>query len=150
VRHSPGEHAEALHFLVLAHVFFQVPALPAQLGFPQLALHSRSQPPQLVLHDVIVRALAHGADRRVFDDRGRNDQKRNIQVSFTNDVQGFSQRELRHGKIRHNHVPGKTIERFLHGLAVVHAMGNHLKSATLERQLYQFGVVRRILDEKCS
>ena len=62
----------------------------------QLALDRGAEPAQVVLEDVVVRAGAHGLDRRVLADGARDDDERDVGVVVAEQAQGVGGAEALH------------------------------------------------------
>ena len=90
-------------------------SLGAGLGVAQFALDGRSQPRQIVLHQIIVSARLHHCHGAFFAHGTRYHQKWNVFLSFLHDGERVGRVETRYIVVAENQVPRRFRQRFTQG-----------------------------------
>src|SRR5260370_3036957 len=84
---------------------FQAVAFAPLLGLTKLPLNRRKQALQIVLHDIILRALFQHGYGGLFTDSSREDDAGCLRTLGTQESEPISPREVRHRVVADNHIP---------------------------------------------
>ncbi len=122
----------------------------ADLALTKLAANGGSEPGEAVFHDEIVRAGFHGGHGLLVHDSGGDHQEREVHVALLHHVQGFGEREARHGIVRYDHVPLGVIERGSEAGSGIHALVKRRKAAAPQLHHQQVGIFFGVLDDQNS
>ena len=109
------------------------PSLAPHRRFADFPLDGRSQPRQVVLHHVIVRAQFHHLDRQVLAQRRRYHDEGDIQPRLLHNAQCRRSIETGQMVIRYHDVPRPRLESGVQPGGVVHALGLHFMSGLFQK-----------------
>jgi hypothetical protein len=93
-----------------------------------------------------VGAEAHRFDRRLFADRGRNDDERHVEVSLLENGQRIESRETLHRIVGKDDVPRTGLQRGEQALFGLHAPRLNVEAASAQRRKHQLGILLGIVD----
>ena len=121
-------------------------ALAAHRRFAQLARDRGRQPPEVGLHDVVVRAGLHGGDGVVFADRGGHENERQVRMLLADDRERLLAAEPRHRVVRDHEVPAGFVELAAQRRGTVDPPRHDVVTGARQRQLNQSRVVIGVLN----
>jgi len=141
-------HAHFQLVISAAQGFLRAAALAPDLGLAQLALHSRAEPRQLVLHHIVVRARLHGADGRLFRDVAGDDDERQVEPFLFDQSQGGEAVETGQPVVGDDEIPGLPFESGHKGFRRLDTAADRGVAGALQFEVQQHRVVGRILDDQ--
>jgi len=135
-------------FLASAQRFLVLPVMIAHCFFFQSPLHGHAQPRQIALHDVVGRSAVDAVQRRFFADGAGNDDERNIEAGFLQQVYGFQTAESRHVVVAQNDVPRGAFQGPAHVPGRLRPLDPGLITVFFQRAGQKQRVVFRIFNQK--
>jgi len=155
VRDAAGQGAERFHLLGLVQLRLEAAQLGLGLavgraarGLRQLALERRPEPPQVLLHHVVVGAGLHRGDRGLLADRPRDEDERDVHAGVAELGQRVEPAEARHAEVGNHRVPGAFEQRLAQRRQVLHAPAFRGEAGLAELPHGQPEVVLGILDRE--
>src|SRR5712692_307201 len=127
---------------------FQALAFSPLLGLMKLPLNRRKQALQIVLHDIILRALFQHGYGGLFTDSSREDDAGCLRTLGTQESERISPCEVRHGVVADNHIPLVLTESCGHASRCVDPFKCGLVAATAQLPNHQRHVIFRIFDNQ--
>jgi len=144
----PREAPDRLHALRLAIPLLGALARSPRLDLAQLAHDRGAEPREVVLHDVVARARAHGLHGGLLADRARDDDEGRVDAAGLQQRERFGSAEARQVVIGDHEVPRTARERRLELGRGLDALGRRLVAGAPQLAQQQLRVVRGVLDEE--
>ncbi len=133
--------ARAQRFLVL-------PVCQTFARFSQLTLHHQHQPPQIGLHQIVVRTFAHQLNRRRFFNHARDHDERNVMPTLEQQIKRRTGAKARYAEVRQHDVPTLLLQCGMHRRSAVNALVTDLKASFFQLPHEQRGVAGGVFDHQ--
>src|SRR5438876_7492278 len=127
---------------------FQALAFSPLLGLTQLPLNRRKQALQIVLHNIILRALFQRGYGGLFTDSSREEDEGYLRTLVTQESERVSPWEVGHGVVADNQIPLPAIDGCAHGSRRVNSFKCWLVTAATQFPNQQRRVVLRIFNNQ--